>query len=115
MVPHYGQDEAAVRFAVNRLQHMGRWIQTARLTNPSSSIQPGDVKLTILVDGREVSGHEVRLEYQLQGDRQVRPSCKVTLTNYSQRALFCGLLDLTDAIRSMLASSESRLRQALAG
>jgi Caspase domain/Putative peptidoglycan binding domain len=90
-----GQDAIAVRSAVDRLQHMARWTQTARLTNPSSSIQPGDVKLAILVDGKEVFGSEVRLEYKFQGDTQVRPTFQVSLTNNSQRPLFCGLLDLT--------------------
>ena len=55
------------RAGVARLEHMARWTQTARLNNPASSIQPGDVKLTVLVDGKEVSGGEIRLEYQSVG------------------------------------------------
>ncbi len=90
-----GLDEAGAERAVERLEHMARWTQTARLSNPASTIQPGDVKLTILVDGKEVSGHEVRLEYQVKGGKQVAPTFQVSMTNNSQRTLFCGLLDLT--------------------
>ena len=51
---------------------MARWTQTARLSNPASTIQPGDVKLTILVDGKEVSGREIRLEYRLKDGKAGR-------------------------------------------
>ena len=78
---------------------MARWTQTARLSNPASTIQPGDVKLTILVDGKEVSGREIRLEYQLKDGKQVEPTFQVSMTNNSQRTLYCGLLDLTQRFR----------------
>ena len=90
-----GLNAAGARRAVARLEHIARWTQTAQLNNPASTIQPGDVKLTILVDGKEVSGREVRLEYQIQSGKQVRPTFQVSMTNNSQRTLFCGLLDLT--------------------
>ena len=90
-----GLNAAGAKRAVSRLEHIARWTQTAQLNNPASTIQPDDVKLTILVDGKEVSGREVRLEYQLQGGKQVRPTFQVSMTNNSQRTLFCGLLDLT--------------------
>jgi hypothetical protein len=85
--------------SVARLEHMARWTQTARLSNPSSSIHPGDVKLTILVDGKEVSGREVRLEYALKDDRPIEPTFQVSMTNNSMRTLYCGLLDLTQRFR----------------
>ncbi len=90
-----GLNAAGAKRAVSRLEHIARWTQTAQLNNPASTIQPDDVKLTILVDGKEVSGREVRLEYQIQGGKQVRPTFQVSMTNNSQRTLFCGLLDLT--------------------
>ena len=90
-----GLNEAGARLAVQRLEHISRWTQTARLSNPASSIQPEDVKLTILVDGQEVSGREVRLEYQIKDGKGIPPMFLVSMTNNSQRTLFCGLLDLT--------------------
>ena len=94
-----GLNEAGARLAVKRLEHMARWTQTARLSNPASSIQPGDVELTVLVDGKEVSGREIRLEYQVKDGKQVEPTFQVSMTNHSQRTLFCGLLDLTQRFR----------------
>ncbi len=94
-----GLNEAGAILAVKRLEHIARWTQTARLSNPASTIQPGDVKLTILVDGKAVSGSEVRLEYQIKDGKANPPTFQVSMTNNSQRALFCGLLDLTQRFR----------------
>ena len=94
-----GLDEDGAKRAVARLEHMTRWTQTARLSNPASSIQPSDVKLTVLVDDKEVSGREIRLEYQLKDGREVEPTFKVSMTNNSSRTLYCGLLDLTQRFR----------------
>jgi hypothetical protein len=90
-----GLDDAGAKRAVQRLEHIARWTQTAKLFNPASSIKPGDVKLTILVDGKEVPAKEVRLEYGLKDGTQVKPSFRVSMTNNSDRRLYCGLLDLT--------------------
>jgi hypothetical protein len=92
-------DEGGARLAVQRLEHIARWTQTARLSNPASTILPGDVKLTILVDGKEVSGREIRLEYQVKDGKSVPPTFQVSMTNNSGRTLFCGLLDLTQRFR----------------
>jgi hypothetical protein len=94
-----GLNEPGARLAVQRLEHIARWTQTARLSNPASTIQPEDVKLTILVDGKAVSGREVRLEYQIKDGKATPPTFQVSMTNNSQRTLFCGLLDLTQRFR----------------
>jgi hypothetical protein len=91
-------DDGALR-AVARLEHMARWTQTARLSNPASSIKPDDVKLTIFVDDKEVSAHEIRLEYGLKDGKEVEPTFKVNMTNNSSRTLYCGLLDLPQRFR----------------
>ena len=110
-----GLDEDGAKRAVARLEHMARWTQTARLSNPASSIQPSDVKLTVLVDDKEVSGREIRLEYQLKDGREVEPTFKVSMTNNSSRTLYCGLLDLPQRFRVSCGSAQRRLRQAGAG
>jgi Caspase domain len=94
-----GLNEEGAKRAVERLEHMARWTQTARLSNPASSILPGDVKLTVLVEGKEVSGREIRLEYQFKNGKQVEPTFQVSMTNNSARRLYCGLLDLTQRFR----------------
>ncbi len=94
-----GLNANGARRAVERLEHMARWTQTARLGNPASSIQPGDVKLTILVNDKEVLEKEIRLEYGLKDGKEVEPTFKVGMTNNSNRRLYCGLLDLTQRFR----------------
>jgi hypothetical protein len=99
VAPIEGLNEGGARLAVKRLEHIARWTQTARLANPASTIQPGDVKLTIEVDGKKISGREIRLEYQWKEGRPVEPSFRVSMTNNSHRPLYCGLLDLTQRYR----------------
>ncbi len=90
-----GLDAAGAKQTVERLEHMARWNQTARLANPATTIEPGAIKLSVLVDGKEVAGSEIRLEYQVKKGKTVEPGFQVSLTNTSNRRLFCGLLDLT--------------------
>ena len=85
-----GLNEDGAKRAVARLEHMARWTQTARLSNPASSIQPGDVKLTVLVEGKEVSGREIRLEYQFKNGKQVEPTFQVSMTNNSRAGSSAG-------------------------
>ena len=112
-----GLNADGAKRAIARLEHMARWTQTARLSNPASSIQPSDVKLTVLVDDKEVSGREIRLEYRLKDGREVEPTFKVSMTNNSSRTLYCGLLDLPSASGCLrdcsapAASSWSRARR----
>ena len=42
-----GLDADQASLAVARLEHMARWTQTARLSNPASTIRPGDIKLAV--------------------------------------------------------------------
>ncbi len=95
VAPVAGNGLAAADLVVARLTHIVRWTRVAHLINPASSIQPGDVKLSILVDSKEVPGPEIRLEYQLRGGKLISPRFQLSLTNNSPRTLFCGLLDLT--------------------
>ena len=70
-----GLDQPGAKLAVKRLEHMARWSQVLRLSNPASSIRPGDVKLSFLVDDKEVTGTDIRLEYRLDKDgKEVAPS-----------------------------------------
>lgn len=95
-----GLDRAGARLAVKRLEHMARWSQALRLSNPASSIRPGDVKLAFLVDGEEVTGTDIRLEYRPdKHGESVAPTFKVSMTNTTGRDLYCGLLDLTQRYR----------------
>ncbi len=94
-----GLNQAGAALAVRRLEHIARWTQTSRLRNPTSTIRPDEVKLAILVNGKDVSAAEIRLEYQIKDGREVAPTFRVGMTNTGQRTLFCGLLDLTQRFR----------------
>jgi pimeloyl-ACP methyl ester carboxylesterase len=87
-------DEIGARRTVERLEHMARWTQTAHLSNPSSSIQPGDVELTVLVESKAVPA-PIQLEYTWSDGRQIAPTFQVCLINKSHRVLYGALLDLT--------------------
>ncbi len=87
---------AGARLAVKRLEHMARWTQALELSNPASTIRPSDVKLTFLVDGKEVVGTDIRLEYRADArGRSTAPAFTLSMTNTTDRELYCGLLDLT--------------------
>ena len=94
-----GYSEANALKAVRRLEHMARWTLAARLTNPESSIWPGEVEMTILQGDQEVAGPEIRLEYRYEGGKWVAPQFKVRLTNKGDRRLFVALLDLTETYK----------------
>jgi hypothetical protein len=93
--PTHGLDDAAARNAVERLAHIARWMDTAQLANPVSSIRPDEIELAIEVEGKIVSGREIRLEYRDVDGKPVPPSFRISLTNNGSRILYCSLLDLT--------------------
>jgi hypothetical protein len=106
------QDNA--RTAVSRLEHLARWTQTARLTNPVSTIKPVDFKISVLVGGKDVVAREIPLEYQLVKERKwAAPQFTLSLTNTSGRTLYFAILDLTETFKidaGLMAAGHVRLR-----
>jgi hypothetical protein len=94
-----GLDEAGARLAVSRLEHIGRWTQTAELKNPASTIKPDELKVSVFVEGKEVPAREIRLEYQQKEGKWVPPRFKICMTNSGKRRLYCALLDLTEMFK----------------
>jgi hypothetical protein len=94
-----GYSEANALKAVQRLEHMARWMLAARLTNPDSTIRPGEIEMAILQGDQELVGPEIRLEYRYEGGKWVPPQFKVRLTNKGDRRLFVALLDLTETYK----------------
>jgi hypothetical protein len=96
--PIAGLTKAKAGLAVRHLEHIARWTLAAQLSNPTSTIKSGDVKLRILVEDQEVTGPEVRLEYRPDTSGKWHPpTFKFSLTNTSERSLYCALLDLTQS------------------
>ena len=56
--------------------------------------------MTILVDGKELTGHEIRLEYDSEDGEWVRPEfLRAASRTMGDRRLYVGLLDLTETFR----------------
>lgn len=82
----------SVSKAVQRLEHMARWINIAELASPAVSRIPSDaVQMQIYQDNQELQDLDIQFTYQPQ-----QPTFKVKLRNTSDQALYCALLDLTD-------------------
>jgi len=101
--------ETAARKAVQRLEHMARWIRVAGLSNPTGNLSPSAVKMEIfLVEDRDAPGggdltplddSEIRLHYEIKDGKWKQPAFKLRLTNTSDEQLYCVLLDLTEAYK----------------
>ncbi|MEQ8959386.1 MAG: caspase, partial [Coleofasciculus sp. C2-GNP5-27] len=87
--------------AIRRLEHIARWNAIVQLeSRPDSSIQSGDVKMTLLSEKDEELSQfkEIRLEYKYnesQG-KWIKPRVKLELTNNSDKTLHCTVVDLGD-------------------
>jgi hypothetical protein len=90
-----GYTENSTRKAVERLEHIERWKTTADLANPTTSIDPDELQVEILQDGKPLTGSDIRLEYTRgDGDAWVNPEITIRLRNTGKRTLHVGLLDL---------------------
>jgi pimeloyl-ACP methyl ester carboxylesterase len=88
--------ESASR-AIERLEHMSRWLNIVELSSLATSrIRPDAVQMQIYQDGQEIQDLEIRLSYRQEGQTLKQPSCKIKLKNTSDETLYCALLDLTD-------------------
>jgi pimeloyl-ACP methyl ester carboxylesterase len=113
-----GYTERNARQAIQRLEHVARWIRTAGLTNPTSQLPADAVTVSIYrqnpgQDTGEVpdivaTESEIRLEYAYAGREWQPPSIWIRLANTTGRRLYCALLDLTAryAITSALVRGE---------
>lgn len=92
-----GYTTATALQAIQRLEHIARWMNIAELSSPASSrIRPDAVQMVICQEGRERQDAEIRLEYRQENGRWIPPSFKIKLKNTSNQPLYCALLDLTD-------------------
>lgn len=97
---------------IKRLEHIARWQKIAYLSNEGSRLAPDAVRMDILAKTEEgweaVQGSDVQLSYQYKDDVWEQPQFKIRLTNTSDRALYCTLLDLpeTFGVFPILAGSQ---------
>lgn len=106
-------DAAGARQAVERLEHIARWLRIAELSNPTSRIKPDEIELSLellpptnapagvppqLLDVVE-QGSELRLVYTYHNGEWQEPQFRVRLKNHSRQRLYCILLDLTETYK----------------
>lgn len=99
-----GLDAESAQMVALRLEHIARWMSTARLTNPATQFAHDDVQLEIFrehADG-ELEGLDtsagLRLAYTQVEDRWRWPRIQIRLRSTTQdQRLFCMLMDLTES------------------
>ncbi|HET7475279.1 MAG TPA: caspase family protein [Dermatophilaceae bacterium] len=78
---------------VATVQHIARWMRLARLRNPSTALPSGAVTVELSTPAGRRSDSALEVSYS--GDQQ--PPFTVTLTNTTDRLLWCALVDLTES------------------
>lgn len=85
--------------AIERLEHIARWMTIRDLPSPpTSTIQPDDIQMEFFFKGENsaITDNEIRRTYQYKGEEWQPPKCTIKLTNKSQRTLYCTILCLTE-------------------
>jgi hypothetical protein len=99
VVPIQGFSSDNAKRAIERLEHIARWMTIRDLPSPPASrIQPDDIEMELLFEGENGSpkDKEIRRQYQDKQGKLQPPRCQLKLTNKSQTTLYCTVLDLTD-------------------
>ena len=83
---------------IRRLEHIARWQTIVKLQSPpTSSIKPGDIKMKIFSEeNKELSqSNGIRLEYKYKEGKFSEPIFRLSLTNNSDKTLYCNVFDLS--------------------
>lgn len=91
-----GYSPGAAQKALDMMAHITRWERSLELRNPSSSIQPGAVRMVLYHPDREEpivpAQGGYRFVYRHDAGPQARPAFRLRLFNTSQQRLFCSIL-----------------------
>lgn len=94
-----GYDMANARQAVERLEHIARWLRTRDLRNPASQLPVEGLRVWITLPGasQAIPPDALRFEYrQVDGEWQ-QPSYDLHLENQSGRVLYVSVLGLWES------------------
>ncbi|MGQ4648362.1 caspase family protein [Lyngbya aestuarii] len=84
--------------AIQYLEHIARWTNTAQLFTPATGSLPADaVQIQIYQDDQEIEDSQISLTCKYENGQWQQPSFRVKLTNTSQERLYCTLLGLTES------------------
>jgi len=89
---NYSHDNA--QKVIQTLGHIAQWENLAFLSNPNSSLSPDAIQLQIVQGEEETEASEITLKYDRQTGEP--PSFRIKITNHSDQALYCILLNLTE-------------------
>ncbi|MEH2024083.1 caspase family protein [Nostoc sp.] len=83
--------------AIHALEHIARWINIATITSPANSFITTDaVQMQVYQQESEIHDYQIYLEYQTNNGKLQPPVVRIKLTNKSEKALYCVLLNLTE-------------------
>ena len=98
-----GLDPETASIVAQRLEHIARWVSTARLTNPATELVRDAVRLDVFREGRSGelepldTSSGLRLAYEQRDGKWRWPSVQIRLHNTTpDQRFFCMLLDLTE-------------------
>ncbi|ACC81768.1 caspase family protein [Nostoc punctiforme] len=83
--------------AIHALEHIARWINIATITSPANSLISSDaVQMQVYQQESEIHDYPIYLKYQANNGKLEPPIIRIKLTNKSENALYCVLLNLTE-------------------
>jgi hypothetical protein len=83
--------------AIHALEHIARWINIATITSPTNSLIPTNaIQMQVYQQESEIHDYHIYLEYQANNGKLQPPKIRIKLTNKSENALYCVLLNLTE-------------------
>ncbi len=91
-----GYDKATAAKAVQRLEHVARWMRTSELSNPATSLPPDAVTMEFTQKDQPLDIQDIRLSYTQEAGKWKQPSVVVKIRNNSDRTLHCTILDLDE-------------------
>ncbi|MEM7016325.1 MAG: caspase family protein [Pseudomonadota bacterium] len=117
-----GSGQEQIDQAIQRLEHIARWLQTADLSNEPVSLKIDAVQLKIYnVDPVTKTEEEVadsgniRFSYRLHEGKWLAPQYKIKLINTTEHELHCALLGMTESYDiepGLLPGGSARLKAA---
>lgn len=98
-------DPQAAALAVQRLEHIARWIKICELHNPDTNIKSDDITLT--VTSVDIDGHEtevdpinvVNLCYKNIDGKLEKPGLKIKITNNTTKAMYAALVNVAPSYK----------------
>jgi hypothetical protein len=87
---------AAAHTAVERLEHISRWMTVTDLANKRSPLDPSEIELEIIQDGKGRQESPLRLRYEYRDGQWHEPTFRIRVRNRGQQRRYCALLNCSE-------------------